>query len=187
MIRIEKSCNMLKPSDKWNWYFCDSEGHLMLDLGNEMVFKTLLPKKLLVTCAFTSGQFTVDDASDYQVFKESVAYLDLSEPRKVELILNCVAAKRFHKPVQPKSWFFDIQNAETVPHVGEIVQLKNRMNAGRFIVLEVGEYASLCASIELEAFTLALGKELKYGQAIKVMHDRMEYVNLGSQPVALVG
>ncbi|EGU57677.1 hypothetical protein VITU9109_22691, partial [Vibrio tubiashii ATCC 19109] len=34
---------MLKPSDKWTWYYDDSEGHLMLDLGDDMVFKTNLP------------------------------------------------------------------------------------------------------------------------------------------------
>jgi cell division protein ZapC len=179
---------MLKPSDKWNWYFCDREDHLMLDIGDEVVFKTLLPRKLLVTCAFTPCQFTVEDACDYQTFCESLEYLNCPVPRKVELVLNCVAAKRFNKPVQPKSWFFEPQHSDMMPQEGEVVRLKNAMSSGEFIVIESGENASLCASVESKPFQLASGKELIYGQAIKVMHDRMEYVNhrIDSQPIALV-
>lgn len=164
---------MLKPSDKWKWYFCEREGHMMLDLGDEMIFRTNLTKNLLVTCAFEPCQFTVDDASDYQVYSDSVANLPLSEPRKVEFVLNCVAAKRFHKPVQPKSWYFDPQGLNITPTDGEQVSLTNSFNRGDFVVLEVGENASLCAYVEVEPFYLSENKLLEFGQAIKVMHDRM--------------
>ncbi|CAM3835934.1 Cell division protein ZapC [Vibrio aerogenes CECT 7868] len=159
----------------------------MLDLGDDMLFRTLLPRKVLVTCAFASSQFTVEDAADYQLFLESLDGLNYSGPRLVELVLNCVASKRFHKPVQPKSWFFEPRSADFTPKEGNIVQLTNQFNQGRFIVLDVGENASLCLSAELEPFILSPGKELVFGQAIKVMHDRMECVNSGSQKIALVG
>jgi cell division protein ZapC len=181
---------MLKPSDKWNWYFCPNEGHLMLDLGNDMIFKTNLPEKLLVECAFAApAQFTVDDASDYQTYRECVSLLDLSEPRQAELVLNCVAAKRFHKPVQPKSWFFESQRVLHTPEEGEVVKLNNRLNSGYFMVLEMGENSSLCSCVELDGFKLNEGKELPFGQPIKVMHDRMQssYFDFVSQPIAMVG
>ncbi len=180
---------MLKPSDKWNWYYSDSEGYLMLELGDDMVFRTNLSSNLLVDCAFASNQFTVDDASDYQTYKERVDYLNLSEPRKVELVLYCVAAKRFHKPVQPKSWFFDYQSSGYSPEEGEIVSLVNSNGQGYFIVLEVGDNASLCALVDLEDFVLSGSKQLRFGQVIKVMHDRMASANqiLLPQPMALVG
>ncbi|TON15383.1 cell division protein ZapC, partial [Vibrio parahaemolyticus] len=54
---------MLKPSDKWNWYFDEHKACLMLDLGEEMIFQTNLSRKLLVNCAFSKNEFTVDDAS----------------------------------------------------------------------------------------------------------------------------
>lgn len=44
---------MLKPSDKWNWYFDEHKACLMLDLGEEMIFQTNLSRKLLVNCAFS--------------------------------------------------------------------------------------------------------------------------------------
>lgn len=180
---------MLKPSDKWNWYYSDSEGYLMLELGEEMVFRTNLSSNLLVDCAYSPSQFTVDDASDYQSYKERIDYLQLSEPRKVELVLYCVAAKRFHKPVQPKSWFFDYQSSGFSPQEGDIVSLINSNGDGYFIVLDVGENASLCALVDLEEFTLSGSKQLRFGQVIKVMHDRMASANhiLQSQPIAMVG
>ncbi|MDW6016962.1 cell division protein ZapC [Vibrio plantisponsor] len=180
---------MLKPSDKWNWYYSDSEGYLMLELGEDMVFRTNLSSNLLVDCAFASNQFTVDDASDYQTYKERIDCLNLIEPRKVELVLYCVAAKRFHKPVQPKSWFFDYQSSGYSPEEGEIVSLVNSNGQGYFIVLEVGDSASLCALVDLEDFALNGSKQLRFGQVIKVMHDRMASANqiLLPQPMAMVG
>jgi len=181
---------MLKPSDKWTWYYDDSEEHLMLDLGNDMVFKTNLPRKLIVDCAIGINEFSVDDASAYQTYKEQIALLGLSEPRQAELSLYCVAAKRFHKPVQPKSWFFDcLSDGQTTPEEGDLICLSNSLNEGYFIVLEVGESASLCASVCLDGFELSGSKSLKFGQAIKVMHDRLTVANhlFHAQPIALVG
>lgn len=180
---------MLKPSDKWTWYYSDSEGYLMLDLDEDMVFRTNLSRNLLVDCAFERHPFSVDDASDYQTYKEQIAYLPLSEPRKAELGLYCVAAKRFHKPVQPKSWFFDYQGNGYEPDIGDVVSLTNSYNHGHFIVLEVGENASLVALVDLEPFSLNGSKSLEFGQVIKVMHDRMACANhvLIPHTIAMVG
>lgn len=168
---------MLKPSDKWNWYFSDSEGYLMLSLGDDMLFRTNLSRNLLVDCAFIENHFTVDDASDYQLYKEHISCLPLSEARKAELALYCVAAKRFHKPVQPKSWFFDPQGTTYRPEQGQILSLRNAYNHGVFIALEVGENATLCAYTDLAGFALTDCKTLEFGQVIKVMHDRMSEAN----------
>lgn len=181
---------MLKPSDTWNWYYDEQLRSLMLDLGQDMVFKTNLVKKTLVDCAFKHNEFTVDDASSYQTFKEQISGLELSEPRQAELALYCVAAKRFHKPVQPKSWFFDQQSsAYCDPVEGDIVRLNNEYSLGYFIILEVGDSSSLCASVDLDEFNLSSSKVLKFGDSIKVMHDRMVCANmiLHSAPIALVG
>ncbi|WP_039948965.1 cell division protein ZapC domain-containing protein [Vibrio ichthyoenteri] len=181
---------MLKPSDKWTWYYDDADQHLMLDLGNEMVFKTNLSRKLIVECAVGVNEFSVDDASAYQTYKEQISHLELSEPRQAQLALYCVAAKRFHKPVQPKSWFFDsLSDGSCIPSEGDFVRLENGHGHGAFIVLEVGESASLCASINLDEFNLNGVKCIQYGEAIKVMHDRMQIINhqFLTQPMRLVG
>jgi cell division protein ZapC len=180
---------MLKPRDTWNWFFDEQHDALMLDLGSDMLFRVNLPKKLLVECAYTSSDFTVDDASAFQAFKERVSNLNLTEPRQAELVLNCVASKRFHKPVQPKSWFFDPQGEEYLPNEGDIVHLKNGYGEGYFMVIEVCENASLCTYIETDDFMLDGRKGLTFGDPIKVMHNRMVCANQVFEeiPVALVG
>ncbi|MCE0492554.1 cell division protein ZapC [Vibrio salinus] len=175
---------MLKPSDKWSWYFCDRESHLMLDLGADMLFRTNFPAKVLVDCAFSTNEFTVDDAGDYQAFCESTSFLPLIDARKAELVLNCVAAKRFYKPIQPKSWFFDTQTAHEVlaPREGELVSLKNDFNDGHFIVIESGDSSSMCICVEPDGFALNSTKNLKFSDVIKVMHDRMGMPSIKFQP-----
>lgn len=179
---------MLKPRDTWNWFFDEQENALMLDLGSDMLFRVNLPKKHLVDCAYTDTDFTVDDASAFQAFKESASNLNLTEPRQAELVLNCVASKRFHKPVQPQSWFFDEQATDYLPNEGDIVHLKNSYGEGYFMVIEVCHNASLCAYIETDEFALNGRKVLKFGEPIKVMHNRMVCANslFEALPIALV-
>lgn len=179
---------MLKPSDKWIWYFDNTSSRLMLDLGDTYVFQTNLSDKLLVDCAFSSNDFTVDDASSFQTFRECLSYLNLNEYRRDELTLYCVAAKRFHKPVQPKSWFFELNVGHSSPAEGDFVQLSNSLNRGLFIVIEAGDNASLVCSVDVDGFALTGSKAICFGEAIKVMHDRMEPVSIDtSMPIALVG
>ncbi|MGF1741482.1 cell division protein ZapC [Vibrio profundum] len=180
---------MLKPSDKWAWYYDEQAGHLMLDLGDDIVFKTNLPRKLIVDCAFRANDFSVDDAAAFQVFREQIATLDISEPRQAELTLYCVAAKRFHKTVQPRSWFFDRAEFAAMPTEGDIVCLTNSHSKGYFVVLDVGDASSLCAYIDLDEYILSPGKTLVFGQAIKVMHDRIVLAEslAQNQPVFLAG
>ena len=184
-----KETKMLKPSDNWKWYFDKEVNALVLGLDQRLVFKVGINQKLLVDCAFKQSEFSVDDASAFQQFKESIETLPLSEPRQAELILNCVAILRYHKPVQPKSWFFDSQGTDNVPQQGELVYLRNKLNKGLFVVIEVGDNASTCASVELDGFQLTSSKSLKFCQSVKVMHDRIadikSYTN--NPPVALVG
>lgn len=154
-----------------------------------MIFQTNLSRKLLVNCAFSKNEFTVDDASAFQTFNERIRCLDINEYRQAELTLYCVAAKRFHKPVQPKSWFFDAQLTGHEPEEGDMVFLSNRYSEGVFIVLEPGEASSLCAYVGQEEFILDGHKTLQFGQPIKVMHDRMVCANhlFVMAPMAMVG
>ncbi|PWI34169.1 cell division protein ZapC [Vibrio albus] len=181
---------MLKPKDTWNWYYDKSDDALMLDLGEEMLFRVNLPKKLLVDCAFASNEFSVEDATSFQIFYEKTSRTSLSEPRRAELVLNCVAAKRFHVPVQPKSWFFDYQPERDGYEVeeGDFIHLQNQYGEGYFMVVECGENASLCVYIELDEFNLNGSKKLRFAEPIKVMHDRMLCANalFIENPVALV-
>lgn len=179
---------MLKPSDTWNWYYDNKAKYLMLDLGMDMVFRVNLPCKVLIDSAFEQCKFSVDDASAYQMFVEHISFLPLSEPRKVELALNCVAAKRFHKPMLPKSWFFEPQGEGYCPEEGEVVSLKNDLGEGHFIIVENYECASMCMLVDMDSFALNPTKYMAFCEPIKVMNDRMAKMQVvNSAYYALVG
>lgn len=181
---------MLKPNDKWCWYFDKKESSLMLDLSDEMVFKTRLPAKVLIDDAFQKNVFSVEDANAFEYFSSQIRYLGLSEGREAELTLSCVAAKHFYKPVQPQSWFFDRQhNNGYVPEEGDIIRLLNQYGSGYFIAIDVNDSSTLCVHVDLDGFSLSSSKILEFAQVIKVMHDRLICANhlLLPAPVALVG
>lgn len=57
------------------------------------------------------------------------------------------------------------------------------------MVVEVGESASICVSVSLRDFSLTESKALKFGESIKVMHDRFAKANLHThfETYAMVG
>ncbi|HIF9447877.1 TPA: cell division protein ZapC [Photobacterium damselae] len=164
---------MLKPNDSWMWYFDQQEDALMLDLGDEMVFRVATPKKFFTPEAYNTQTFTVDDADVYQCFKESITHLDISLPRKAELGLNAVAVARFHKPVMPKSWFFASSSVDYQPELGELITLQTEFGQAQFLVIETGDCASLCMQATIEPLTLNSSKEMTFCEVIKVMNDRI--------------
>ena len=181
---------MLKPNNSWMWYYDQKYDALMLDLGDDMVFRVAVPTKNLVPCAFTRSTFTVDDASAYQSFLEGMSDLELSAPRKAELALNAVAASRFHKPLMPKSWFFNQKSAGYSPQLGDIVTLNTELGEGHFLIIENSGSASLCMMADTASLPLTAAKEMAFCETIKVMNDRMSaYEGAVEAPItlALVG
>ncbi|MGR5061909.1 cell division protein ZapC [Photobacterium sp. DNB22_13_2] len=164
---------MLKPNNSWMWYYDQKYDALMLDLGDNMIFRVAIPTKNLVPCAFARTTFTVDDASVYQTFLEGMSILDLSAPRKAELALNAVAASRFHKPLMPKSWFFHQRSKGQQPLQGDIVTLSTDLSEGQFLIIENSGSASLCMMADTTSLALNPAKEMAFCETIKVMNDRM--------------
>ncbi|MFL7011944.1 cell division protein ZapC [Enterovibrio norvegicus] len=164
---------MLKPNNAWKWYFDTDANALMLDLGSDMVFKVAIEKKHLIPDAFVDTPFSVDDASLFSTYSDAVSQLPLSGPRQAELVLNAVAANRFHKPLLPKSWFFETQAGHTTPAVGSIVDLKTEHGSESFLVIENAGCASLCMHASESTLALTDTKQMRLCEAIKVMNDRL--------------
>ncbi|MGF1687875.1 cell division protein ZapC [Photobacterium japonica] len=181
---------MLKPNNSWMWYYDQHNDALMLDLGEEMIFRVAIPTKHLVPCAFAKTVFTVDDATTYQTYIESLHQLDLSAPRKAELALNAVAASRFHKPLMPKSWFFQEQSRGVEPSNGDVVTLTTEFGEANYVVIENSGCASLCMMADVAPITLTVSKEMAFCEVIKVMNNRMkplEIIQESALHYALVG
>jgi cell division protein ZapC len=178
---------VLSPNSLWKWYFDTEMNSLMLDLGSDMIFRVALASKLLTPEAKISDVFNVDDMEAYQNIKENTAHLPLSDARKCELALNAVAARRFHKPVMPKSWFF-IHQVGSEPKQGEVIQLTTVYGTAHYIIIENNGSASLCMLADVNSLSLDSIKKMDFCETIKVMNNRMgPYSIKESLDLALVG
>lgn len=163
----------IRPSDNWRWYFDSKYDCLMLEISNDMLFRSRYSAKMLVPDAFNSFPFSVDDASAYYQFYESCNRLALPEPLKVELVLNAIVASNFLKPQMPKSWYFAQQPMLFRPMFAEVVeaQIQDTVQRINLLVVEAGESASLCLFAEPNIHIA--GKSFNTADVVKVMNDRL--------------
>jgi len=164
---------ILLPDDNWRWCFDADRDRLLLDLSAELQFETAYPAKQLVPAARAAQPFTLEDSSHYFHLLECIAELPLSEPERVQIVLNAIAACRFCKPMLPQSWFFrDFDFMQAAPLLGEVVSMISEQGHGDFLVIDPGETASLCLLLSEQ---MALNEEKQLGQCavIKVMNNRL--------------
>ncbi|WP_392553398.1 cell division protein ZapC [Orbus wheelerorum] len=163
----------IRPGDNWHWYFDSKYDCLMLEITSDMIFRSRYPAKMLIPDAFQSSQFSVDDASAYYQFYESCSALNLSEPQKVELVLNAIVANNFLKPQMPKSWYFIQQPMLFTPAFAEVVEAQTQDNAERInlLVVEAGSSASVCLIAQNDVSMV--GKTFNITDVVKVMNDRL--------------
>lgn len=149
----------------------------MLEIANDMVFRSRYPAKMLTPDAFNTFPFSVDDASAYYQFYESCTRLNLPEPQKVELVLNAIVASNFLKPQMPKSWYFVQQPMLFTPSFGELVEAQVQDSAQRInlLVVESGDTASVC--LLADPCVNMAGKNFDITDVVKVMNDRLASKN----------
>lgn len=163
----------IRPTEDWYWYFDEKLDALMIDLSQDMIFRSRLTKKMIIIDALDGREFSVEDATLYYQFSESCEVLALCEPNKVELILNALAVRNYLKPLMPKSWYFEAQTCLFVPKIGDIAvaTIQTSHEIVQLLVIDSSSTAALCIIAQPTAFIA--GKTYYLGEAIKVMHNRL--------------
>lgn len=167
---------MLQPTEQWHWQLNADKNQLLLDIDPSMAFSTAYRDKHLTDEISTGCRFNLDDALYYQ---HMVAQLDdsgrWSTPEVVQIALNATAARRFYKPLMPKSWFFKTNlMAESFADGGEaqpLCHLYSEVDCALFLIIEAGERASVCMLLDPELM-LNESRSMSQFDIIKVMNDR---------------
>lgn len=161
---------LLQPNDHWCW-FVGKNRHLMLDLGEEMLFSTPYQQKRLLCADDMHQSFSVEDTGLYYTFLDKLSCV-ATPSRRVQAALNGVAVARFYKPLMPQSWFFEPQADYHKPQLGELIGLECSERHLTMMVVETSPAASLCISLSADV-ELNESKTLPVFGAIKVMNDRL--------------
>lgn len=162
-----------RPTDSWRWYFDSEYDCLMLEVSDEMLFRSCYPSKMLIPDVFREFPFSVSDATAYYQFHDSCQALNLTDAQKIELSINAIIAANFIKPQMPKSWYFIQKPKFFIPKMADIVEV-NMQEGGQkvyLMVVEPGDNASLC--IIAQPTFMAMNKTFCFAEAIKVMNDRL--------------
>ncbi|MDF2177525.1 cell division protein ZapC [Aliiglaciecola sp. CAU 1673] len=161
---------MLRPDSQWRWYFDQQQACLAMQLSDEMVFLSAYGAKQLGRQPMAFEDF---DLEDHQNYSQAAFLLDdevqFTAAFKTQAALNACALLRFHKPLMPKSWFF--QRGMAGSGVG-VATLTSNLHAAQVLVLQEGE-SCLCMLLD-ESLPLDEGKSLKQFEAIKVMRDCLQ-------------
>lgn len=162
-----------RPTDCWRWYFDNQYDSLMLEVSNDMLFRSCYSSKMLIPDVFREFPFSVSDATSYYQFYDSCQILALTDSQKIELSINAIVAANFIKPQMPKSWYFCQQPKLYRPKLADIVEVSMQEGDQRvfLLVVEAGENASLC--IIAQPTFVAMNKTFYFSEAIKVMNDRL--------------
>lgn len=150
---------MLQPDTNWYWFYDSQHDCLALSMG-ELQFTTPYAYKKLNRPPVRAADFDLQDLEHYSLVARELELtgLSLGGAQKSQLALNACAALRFHKPLMPKSWFFN--RHRHCGHFHHLAYLTTATAEARVWVVEEKASSCLCMLLDNEL-------ELQYGKAIR--------------------
>ena len=182
---------IIEPKEWWRWNFCRQELSLVLQLESNFKFVCAIENKQLIASANSPQAFNLDDTQLYYQVIDALQSVELSDPIKVQVALNYIANKKFHRPLMPQSWFFDLNDFGYYQPKGiELVEMKGQFYSpatgllvdgkARFLVGDSNNNTSTLMLID-PSLQLKSGKNLASFTQIKVMNDRVFPLTLEPQ------
>jgi cell division protein ZapC len=164
---------MLQPKADWFWFTENQQ--LMLSMGTQWQCTTAYGAKHTVNLPHTDQLFSLHDTECYLRLAERLEHCraNFSDAQINHILINGTAATLFHKPIAPKSWFFEPVGSCDTAHC--LATVSNTFNQGLMLVLVQEDEMSTCMLIS-ESFTLTEQKQLNQFELIKMANNRLTAV-----------
>lgn len=164
---------ILIPTEEWCWFYEQFESALFLNLHDKMQFKVGIPSKQLDKSLCAPQQFSLDDVSHYYHFLECLGEFPFSDPERVQIVLNAIAALNFTKPSVPNGrYYHDIGEIDFAPNKGEVFSIVSDFGYGDVMVLSANENASLCILISPK-LQISEDETIAQSAVFKVMNTKL--------------
>ncbi|WP_148210433.1 cell division protein ZapC [Tolumonas auensis] len=170
---IESKRMILLPDENWRWVFDEQRQSLLLDLSDDMQFVVSVPPKQLAQKQAFTEHFSLDDSSLYFHFLECLGEFPFTDPERVQIVLNAVAAVKYTRPLVSQSWYYrDVDMLSGEPELGEVFSVVTEFTYGDVMIISPGSNASLCIVIS-QAIQLDADKSLRQSSVCKLMNSKL--------------
>jgi len=162
---------MLHPMSDWYWF--SENGRLMLSMGKEWQCTTAFGEKEIVDLPMSDQLFNLSDTEYYLSFANHLlaSRAKFSDAHLTHILINATAAIMFHKPVSPKSWFFDEFESFGFHH--RLARVSNKFNTAVVFVL-TDEHSLVTCMLISSKLQLNENKILSQFELIKLAKSRLE-------------
>lgn len=162
---------MLQPRSDWYWF--SENSRLMLSMGKEWQCTTAYGQQQIIDLPKSNQLFSLSDSECYLTFADHLITSggQFTEAQLTHILINVTAAIMFHKPVSPKSWFFDEIESFGCHH--RLARVSNRFNSGIVLVLTDEQTLVSCMLISSK-LQLNENKVLRQFDLIKIAKNRLE-------------
>lgn len=162
---------MLQPRSDWYWF--SENGRLMLSMGKEWQCTTAFDEKQIIDMPVSHQLFNLSDTECYLALANHLiaSGAQFSDAQLTHILINATAAIMFHKPVAPKSWFFDEIECYGFHH--RLARVSNKFNSAAVMVLTDENALTTCMVISSK-LQLNENKILKQFELIKLAKTRLE-------------
>jgi cell division protein ZapC len=156
-----------------DWYWFSENSRLMLSMGEEWQCTTAYGQKHIIDLPKARQLFSLSDTECYLSLASHLIDSGgkFSEAQLTHILINATAAMMFHKPVSPKSWFFD--EIESFGFHNRLARIANKFNSGVVVVLTDEHPLATCMLITSKQ-QLNENKHLAQFDLIKLAKTRLE-------------
>jgi cell division protein ZapC len=155
-----------------DWYWFSENNRLMLSMGKEWQCTTAFGQQQIIDLPKSKQLFNLTDTECYLTFANHLIDSggQFSDAQLTHILINATAATMFHKPVSPKSWFFD--EIESFGFHHRLARVSNKINSGVVLVLTDEHSLATCMLISSK-LQLNENKTLNQFDLIKLAKTRL--------------